>query len=40
MNIMSENKIENAKLNLSISILTRIAGTLGTDIQELFKWNL
>ena len=40
-NIDSSNlsKVENAKSNLSISILTRIAGTLGTDIQELLRWN-
>lgn len=40
-NIDSSNlsKVENAKSNLSISILTRIADTLGTDIQELLSWN-
>lgn len=40
-NIDSSNlsKIENAKSNLSISILTRVADTLNTTIQELLKWN-
>ena len=40
-NIDSSNlsKVENAKSNLSISILTRIADTLGVDIQDLLRWR-
>lgn len=40
-NIDSSNlsKVENAKSNLSISILTRIADTLGVDIQDLLRWK-
>ncbi|MCL8008306.1 helix-turn-helix domain-containing protein [Gelidibacter japonicus] len=38
-NIDSSNlsKIENAKSNLSIGLLTRVANTLNTNIQELLK---
>lgn len=38
-NIDSSNlsKIENAKSNLSIGLLTRVANTLSTSIQELLK---
>ncbi|MEO5966779.1 MAG: helix-turn-helix transcriptional regulator [Ferruginibacter sp.] len=40
-NIDSSNlsKIENAKSNLSIAILTRVADTLNTNIQGLLDWN-
>jgi len=40
-NIDSSNlsKVENAKSNLSISILTRIAETLGVDIRDLLRWR-
>ncbi|MBO3099924.1 hypothetical protein [Gelidibacter pelagius] len=40
-NIDSSNlsKIENAKSNLSIAILTRVADTLSTNIQGLLEWN-